>query len=209
MHHNFPSQWKDYTQILIDVRGVSPVPPSSSVGVYYYLDNDLTTRYTMATLTSNKLHDLEFSNGVTAQTFMLELVLNADDNSETPVVISWNVKASVKFDFREVITLSVRVGDNIKNRRGNKGGQTATIIRTRLRAWRAERNVTLSYRDYRGYSFDNMRILTGFSEHDMVDDKERTDETILTMRIMRISESDAAVFIVNSSSVAGPYVVGV
>lgn len=209
MHHNFPAQWKDYTQILLDLRGLQAAPPQSTVGCYYYLDGDLTTRYTMdASLDSNKLHDLEFSNGVSAQTFLLELVLHTDARSTTPQVISWNVKASVKFDFREVITIAVRVGDRIPNRQGNRGPHTAQEIRDRLRAWRAQTNITLGYSDYRGYSFDNMRILTGFNEVDEVDDKDRTNETVLTIRIMRISESDAALFVVGTDTVFGSHVVG-
>ncbi len=209
MHHNFPAQWKDYTEILLDLAGLTPVPPTSTVDVYYYLDGDMDTRYTMDTgLSSNKLHNLEFSNGVSARTLMLELVLHSSANNTTPQVLSWNVKAAVKFDFREVMTLTVRVGDRLRARNNTTSPHTATEIRNRLRTWRAQKNITLTYQDYRGYNFDNIRILTGFQELDNIDDQYRTDETLLTLRILRVSSSDAATFIVASDVVAGPAVVG-
>jgi hypothetical protein len=185
------------------------VPPTATVDVYYYLDGDFDDRRTMVTgLSASRLHDLEFSNGVSAQSFLLELVLHSDARSMTPTVVSWNVKASVKFDFREVITVNVRVGDRIPNRRGSRGPHTATEIRATLRALRAKINTTIAYSDYRGYAFDNVRILTGFNEVDEVDDKDRTNETVLTLRIMRVSETDLGIFIVGVDVVEGPAVVG-
>lgn len=209
MNHNFPAQWKDYTELLLDLQGLTPVPPSSRVDVYYYLDNDLTTRITLAeNLSANKLHLLEFSNGASARTFLLELVLKSDSNSQTPQVLSWTLKASVKFDFREVITFRCRVVDGAMNRFNIASPHTADEIRTRLRSWRAQRNITLGYQDYRGYNFDNIRILTGFNEQDVTDDEHRLDETVMTVRIMRISEAADALFIVGTDIVGGPKVVG-
>lgn len=209
MHHNFPAQWKDYTEVLVDCTGLTAVPPTSSVGVYYYLDGDLSTRYTLnAALTANKLHQLEFSNGVSARTFMLELILHCDSRTTTPQVLSWNVKAAVKFDFREIVTLTVRVGDRIRARNNAYSPHTAAEIRNRLRSWRAQKNVILGYQDYRGYSFDNIRILTGFRETDEVDDNNRPNETLLTIRVMRVSESDAELFVVGQDAVGGSHVVG-
>lgn len=209
MHHNFPAQWKDYTEILLDLSGLNAVPPTCTVDVYYYLDGDLSTRYTMDTgLSSNKLYNLEFSNGVSARTFMLELILHSDASNQTPQVLSWNVKAAVKFDFREVMTLTVRVGDRIRARNNTTSPHTAVEIRNRLRTWRAQKNITLAYQDYRGYNFDNIRILTGFNEVDNIDDKYRTDETLLTLRILRVAPSSAASFVVGSDTVGSPAVVG-
>jgi hypothetical protein len=122
-------------------------------------------------------------------------------------LLSWNIKASVKFDFREVITLAVRVGDRVPSRSNNRSPHTATEIRSTLRTLRALRGETISYRDYRGYNFDNVRILTGFQESDVVDDKYRSNETVMTVRILRVSEADGNAFIVEQSIVAGPDVV--
>jgi hypothetical protein len=207
IHHNFPAQYKDYTELLLDLRGLSAAPPHSAVHVFYYLDNDLSTRYTLADeLTSNRLEVLEFS-AITARSFMLELELHSDDTSQTPQVLAWNLKASVKFDFREVLTLVVRVADRVPNRNGSPSPHTAAQIRSVLREMRAQQSETLAYKDYRGYAFDNVRILTGFKESDVVDDRYRLDETAMTIRVMRVSELDANPFIVDSSSVGGTDVV--
>lgn len=209
MHHNFPAQWKDYTEVLIDMAGLTAVPPTSTVSVYYYLDGDLTTRHTLQTgISTNNLHSLEFSNGVSGRTFLLEIILSSADRQHTPQVLSWNVKASVKFDFREVITLSVRVGDHVSARNSTRSPHTAAEIRNRLRGWRAQTNITLQYQDYRGYTFTNIRILTGFEETDEVDDKYRGNETIMTIRIMRVSESTGELFIVGTDTVLGSHLIG-
>src|SRR5690606_37505096 len=64
MHHNFPAQFKDYTEVLLDTKGLSPVPTSTSISVYYYLDGDLDTRYTLAEdLDNSGLKSLEFGTG--------------------------------------------------------------------------------------------------------------------------------------------------
>jgi hypothetical protein len=166
------------------------------------------TRYTLREdIGTDKLHTIEFTNGVTARNIMLEFVFHSDDLTVTPELLSWNIKASVKFDFREVITLAVRVGDRVPSRSNNRSPHTATEIRSTLRTLRALRGETISYRDYRGYNFDNVRILTGFQESDVVDDKYRSNETVMTVRILRVSEADGNAFIVEQSIVAGPDVV--
>lgn len=209
MHHNFPAQFKDYTEVLLDMRGLSPVAPQASVSVYYYIDGDLSTRYTLAeNLTSNKLQSLEFANGITARTFLLELILHNDNPATTPQVISWNVKAAVKFDFREVFTVAIRVGDKIAMRGKNRSPLSAREIRQRIRQLRRARDITIRYQDYRGYDFTNVRILTGINEVDEVDDAARTAETIMTLRIMRVSEPFLHQFHVAQSVVAGSDVVG-
>lgn len=220
MHHNFPAQYKDYTEVLLDLKGTSPIPPSSSVSAYYYLDGDMSTRYTLKEdITGDQLHHIEFENGVTARQFMLELILHGDSINVTPQVLAWNVKASVKFDFREVFTLAVRVGDRIRMRNNAVSAHTAKELRQRIRQLRAAKNITIRYQDFYGYDFDNVRILTGIIEVPLIDDKERTEETIMTLRVLRVSEPFLHPFIVdgvvgvndvpNPSTVGGADVVGV
>lgn len=209
MHHNFPAQFKDYTEVLLDLKGLSSVPPTSSVSVYYYLDGDLSTRYTLReNLDNDGLISLEFASGITARSFMLELVLHGDDVSNTPQVLSWNVKAAVKFDFREVFTLVVRVGDRISMRNRRRSSLSAKELRQRIRQLRAANNIRIRYQDYRGYDFTNVRILTGITELDQVDDEDRTNETMMTIRIMRVSEPFLHQFIVEQSVIASTDVIG-
>lgn len=209
MHHNFPAQFKDYTEILLDLKGLKAIPPTSNVSVYYYLDGDLSTRYTLReNLDNDGLVSLEFASGITARSFLLELVLHGDDSSTTPQVLSWNVKAAVKFDFREVFTLVIRVGDRIAMRSKRRSPLSAKGLRQRIRQLRAANNIKIRYQDYRGYDFTNVRILTGITEIDEVDDEDRTAETLMTLRIMRVSEPFLHPFIIEQSTIAGTDVIG-
>lgn len=209
MHHNFPAQFKDYTEVLLDLKGLSTSPPASSVSAYYYLDGDQSVRYTLAEeIDTDRLQLIEFDTGVTARSFMLELILHNDNLTNTPQVLSWNVKASVKFDFREIFTLAVRVGDRITMRNNRRSPLTAAQLRQRIRQLRAAKNVRIRYQDYRGYDFDNVRILTGITEIDLIDDENRTDETMMTLRIMRVSEPFLRPFIIERSAIRGLDVIG-
>lgn len=186
MHHNFAGEQKDYTQVIIDMGGREV--PGSYVTAYYYLDGDLTTRYTLGRANTGVFTVLEFASGVTARLFLLELVLHSNSSSNTPEVVSWNVKASVKFPLKEIFTLKIRVGDKIRNRSGAAGTYSAKQIRERLRELRAARNIRIRYRDYRGYDITNVRILSGFEEVDEIDDNDRNDETIMTFRVLKIMD---------------------
>lgn len=219
MHHNFPAQYKDYTEVVVDLAELPHATIHNKLSVYYYLDGDFETRHTLAeNLTAHTVHRLEFSSGVSARTLLLEFILIGQEIASTPEILAWNVKASVKFDFREVFTLAVRVGDRIKMRNGRISVLTAKDVRQRIRQLRAARNITIRYQDYRGYDFNNVRILTGIVEIDEVDDKNRTDETIMTLRIMRVSEPFLNPFIVdllldvadteNPSTIGGSDVIG-
>ena len=102
--------------------------------------------------------------------------------------MSWAVEPAVKLNLREILTLSFHVKDHIQNRRGAPSKFTAQQIRDRIRTLRDAEDTTISYSDYRGYTFDNVRILPGFSEIDNQDEARGPDETVMTLRLMRVSE---------------------
>lgn len=209
MAHNFPSRQKDYTSVTVDLVGLTGVPPKTTVDIYYYVDGDETTRYTLKeNITSSGLERLEFSDGLTARSFMLEIIFKTDNVKVTPEMLSWTVSASVKFEQREIITAAVRVGDGIKNRSGNKSAYNARDIRNISRSLREAANVTVRYQDYRGYDFSNVRILPPFSEVDSQDENKGANETMMTLRFMRVSEDTSNIFTIGPSAITGIDVIG-
>lgn len=205
MHHNFPTQVKDYTSFKIDLQGVTGALPGASVDVYYYLDGDITTRYTLQTgLDISRIYTIDFT-GQSSRAIMIELILHSDTDTRTPEVLSWAVTASVKFDFREIMNLGVKVGDHVLNRRGARSEYNASTIRSTLKAFREREGITVDYKDYRGYHFTNVRVLPGFREVDGMDENGQVaDYTVLNVRVMRVSEDEVGAFIVDSSLVGGP-----
>jgi len=183
--HNFPGQQKDYTELTLDVTGLSA---TSTLSVYYYLDSDLSTRYTIVEdLDVSGLYSLNFPEPTSGRTIMLDFVRDVTTAAESPVIHSWTLRAAVKFRIREVASLGIRVADNLEGRRGTIIKQTAMYIRNRLRELRDAEDIAIKYQDYRGYEFDNVRILPGFSETDASDESANLDETILQFRVMRVS----------------------
>lgn len=209
MVHNFPGQTKDYTEVTLDLQGLSPAPPKSTADVYFYTDFDLSSRTLLkANLDANKLHTLEFSSGLSARSFMLEVILTSDDPSSSPNLLSWSVRASVKFRLREVLGLVVRLEDHVQGRFGTISPFSVRQLRDLLRTFRKSLNNVISYQDYRGYQFDNVRILPGFQEVEAEDEAAGVDKTLMALRIMRVSEATPGAFIVGSSVVDGPDVIG-
>lgn len=206
MTHSFPTQPKDYIDVLVDVQGLET---GVTLDVYYYLNGDLSTRRTLETgIDSPGLKRLRFPeipaesfpytfpidfgdtipSTVTGRQFLLEFHLNSNDSTKTPEILSWAVQAAVKFNLREIITLSFHVKDHIQNRRGAKSKYTAADIHHHVRTLRDAIDTTIGYEDYRGYKFANVRILPGFGEIDNQDEARGPSETVMTLRLMKISE---------------------
>jgi hypothetical protein len=138
---------------------------------------------------------------------MLEFELVTHDRTVTPQLFSWAVRAAVKFPLHELITLGVRLTDNPRTRRRGTTTRTADEIRRTIRYLRNIRDQTLAYQDYRGYSFTNVRILPGLSENENEDVRAAKDSTLLSIRVLNVSEYSLTGFIVESSLVGGPDVV--
>lgn len=185
--HNFPSQTKDYVEVVLDARNLSPSSPLSTIDVYYYLDGDEATAIELVSgLDTDGLHRLPFG-GVSGRSIMLELRFNSDTVTDTPIVLSWSVRASVKFIQQDIITFTARIADNVPNRYRQLSPHTAIDLRNFVRAIRRAQNVTIGYEDYRGYAFSDVRVLPGIEEVDASDEQSGADETRMTLRLLRVS----------------------
>ena len=208
MVHGFPSDLKDYASVAVHATSLSGSPPASTYSVYYYLDGDTHTRYTLVeNVGLNGVHAHNFDTGTTGVSFMLELLLVSENSALSPVVFSWAVRSSVKFEQREIIDLAVRVKDYVPLRTGGQSPYTTRQIRDTLRGLRQAKGVKISYNDYRGYSFSNIRILPGFREVDLMDEKLGANETVMRFRIMRVSPDESNVFAVGDF-ISGPRLIG-
>ncbi len=207
MSHNFPSQSKAYTEVAIDAQKLTPAMPAVEYDAFYYLDQDLTTRVTLGTnVSTNGVTEFELT-GVTASSFLLELVLRSHNQLVTPELLNWTVRAAVKFPLREIITLSCIVGDHIKTRKGTNSQYTADQIRTTLRSLRKAEDITITYDDYKGYSFTSVQILPGFQEDEQWDESQKGMVSVITFKVMRVAQDTTGIFVVGKSEVAGPDVV--
>ena len=192
MTHNFPTQVKDYFEVAIDLLGLNVSAPAVTADVYYYINGDWATRYTISTgITTNGLSKLAFPSAASGRSFLLEIITHTNDAAYTAQVLGWSVNASVKFDFREIMQLTFYVVDHTRNRRGNRSRYTAKQIRDRIRSLRETESISIRYQDYRGYDFANVRILPGISEQDSIDDEAGVEESVMTIRLLRVSASGA------------------
>lgn len=206
MSHNFPTQFKDYTEVIVDVRGLSGT--TATLDVNYYIDGDLSSSTALQTgISADGLIRIRFPNvpassfpytfpinfndtsasQVSARNILIELVMKSTASGDTPEILSWTVKAAVKFDFRELLVAAVTLADHQKGRGGQVSPHTAKEIRSALRSMRSAQNVAIGYKDYRGYNFDNIRILPGFQEIDNEDEEEGADQTIMSIKMMAVS----------------------
>ncbi len=187
--HRFPGQNKNYTEVVLDLTGLSASTPTSKMDVYYYLDGSEAaadrTELVLDLDTSGQ-HVVPFPAPVTARQMMLEFVFKNATTAVTPALVSWGLWASVDFRLREVITLTARLVDNDAGRGGGTTNKTAEETRQVLRDMRKAENISIKYSDYRGYKFDNVRLLPGWNEQDMIDDKTGLNMTALTFRLMRV-----------------------
>lgn len=207
MSHNFPAETKDYTEITVAAHSVTPVPPSTTIDVYYYRDGDELNATSVGTVDSNGATTFRLS-AVSGESFMLEFLLNNDGPSSSPQLLSWSVKAAVKFPQREKFTITARIGDNIRNRHGNTSTETALSLRRGLKHMRAAKNISIQYQDFAGYDISNIRILPRFKERVVLDSDSGQIETWLTMQLLRVSSDIDNEFVVASDVVAGPAVIG-
>ena len=184
--HNFPGQPKDYTEVTVDLAGITP---TCTAAVYYYLDGDTSTRYTLtSSITTSGLHVLQFPGPVTARSMLLEFVLSPGAVTDEPVLFSWTLRAAVKFRMRELGQVTVRVTDYDRGRGGAISKHTAVDIRSLLRRLRTKEDIRIRYQDYRGYDFRNVRVLPGFQEVDAVDEDTGTDMTALSFRFLKVED---------------------
>lgn len=183
--HNFPGQPKDYTELTLDLSGLSA---TSTVEVFYYLDGGSTRHRMTEELTEDGLYTIAFPEPTTARSIQLDIVRNTSSASATPVIHSWALRAAVKFRLREVIQLTAKVTDRAEGRGGYRSPHSAADFRRLIRELRLTEDLDIKYSDYRGYSFDNVRILPGFQEQDIADEDHNADITALTFRVMRVSE---------------------
>lgn len=207
--HNFPAQAKDYTTLVLGLNGVTSTPPRSTVDVYYYLDNDETTRHTLITGLSSVGHDQVHFEGITANSIMLEFVLLSDADVKSPEIATWALFAAVKFELREVIELAVRIMDHPLTRNGTESPHTANELRNALRGIRTRRGITISYKDYRGFEFNNVRVLPGIGEQDIWSEGHiGAHEEVMTLRVLRVTAPVTGVFVVGEDIVGGSAVIG-
>lgn len=186
--HRFPGQNKNYTELVLDLKGMSSTTPLSRMDVYYYLNGSEASgdrTLLIANIDANGQHVIPFPP-ITARQMMLEFVFKNATTAVTPALISWGLWASVDFRLREVIDLTVRLVDNDNGRSGGSTNKTAEETRQVLRDMRKAEGISIKYTDYRGYTFDNVRLLPGWQEQDMVDDETGLDMTALTIKLMRV-----------------------
>lgn len=183
--HNFPGQPKDYTELTLDVTGLSS---TSTISAYYYLNGSSTRKTLIEDIDADGLYTLEFPEPTTARSIMLDFVRSTSSAADTPVIRSWALRAAVKFRLREVVTLAARVTDHVVGRNGYVSPHSAVDFRRILRELRETENLNIKYEDYKGYTFENVRVLPGFNEIDISDETKNRDETVLEFRVMKVSD---------------------
>lgn len=207
MVHEFPAEVKDYTEITVEASQVTQIPPTSTIAVYYYRDGDEAASTLVGTVDHTGATVFHLG-GVSGTSFMLEFQFSSDGPAYTPVLLSWSIKAAVKFPQRDRITLVVRCADGLKNRRGSKSEYTAQLTRRLLRQLRNVQNETITYKDFAGQTFADVKILPGRSEQVVIDHTTGTVESLITIQVLRVSEDIENEFIIGADVVGGRAVIG-